>query len=295
MRLIYYKGNNFGDELSPFIFNKLLPNFFNDDATTLFYGIGSILGEQTFKEKAKRIIFSSGFGNYNGAPPKIDKDSDVICVRGPITAELLKIDKSKAVTDGALLLKSFDFPEVEKKYDFSFIPHWVSELKYPWKELCNEAGIHFISPMGDLDEVLTEIRKSKTIITEAMHGAIVADVFRIPWVPAKTYKDKYDIKWRDWTESLNLEFEPNKLHGLYDNTEFVVDKIKSSVNVPKGVIKGLIKTYKPVQNILFKSANVSTLSKLKSKKPFLSSDSIIESKFNILLEKIEDIKNNYEA
>ena len=293
MHLVYFSNNNFGDELSQYIFEGLLPDFFNTDESTLFYGIGSILGEKTFLQNAKRIIFSSGFGNYNGPPPVINKDCDVICVRGPITAKMLNIDPSYGITDGAALLKSFTYPKVDKQYDYSYIPHWFSEAKYPWKNLCSEAGIHYISPTNSIDEVLTEIRRSKVVIAEAMHGAIVADIFRVPWIPAKTFKDKYNIKWNDWTQSLEMEYLPNKLYSLVENNDLVLSKIKSKVKLPSPHVQFGVKLYQKLQDAMLTSNNIRRLKELKKAPSYLSKDEVINKKHDQLKEKIELLKSKY--
>ena len=36
--------------------------------------------------------------------------------------------------------------------------------------------------------MLSEIRRSKMVMTEAMHGAVLTDALRVPWVPGSAYK-----------------------------------------------------------------------------------------------------------
>lgn len=59
MKLCYWGGNNFGDKLNPYIFEKLLPNFFDGDDKLAFVGIGSILNFDEVKKNEKKIIFST--------------------------------------------------------------------------------------------------------------------------------------------------------------------------------------------------------------------------------------------
>jgi succinoglycan biosynthesis protein ExoV len=49
-----------------------------------------------------------------------------------------------------------------------------------------------------------------------MHGAIIADALRIPWVPISAFnsrheKDTHSFKWADWCGSVDVEFEPLRL------------------------------------------------------------------------------------
>jgi succinoglycan biosynthesis protein ExoV len=48
-----------------------------------------------------------------------------------------------------------------------------------------------------------------------MHAAIVADTFRIPWVPVVTNARINEFKWRDWTSSLDLEYAPERIPSIY--------------------------------------------------------------------------------
>src|SRR6188474_2316826 len=121
MRLNYFRDHNFGDTLNPIIFNKLLPNFFDDDPSVDFFGIGSIIGFDWVKRAKRKVIFSSGFAYGNLPVP--DESYDFICVRGPNTAEILNLDKKLIITDGAALLRELKFPSRPKKYKFSFMPH----------------------------------------------------------------------------------------------------------------------------------------------------------------------------
>lgn len=222
MKLFYWKGTNFGDDLNPFIFKKLLPNLLDDDMSTRFFGIGSILGDDLLNDHkdSKIVIFSSGYGGYFGPLTSLNAlNIDVVCVRGPITARLLNLPSSKAITDGAILLKAFDFKSVPKIYKISFMPHWSSEARYPYEKLCNNLDIKYISPRSSVDQVISEILASELIVAEAMHGAIVADTLRVPWVAAQSYKNRYRVKWDDWTQSVGLTFKPLRLPQLWSDND----------------------------------------------------------------------------
>ena len=197
MKLIYYQKNkNFGDALNPYIFNKLIPNFFDEDPSSIFLGIGSIL-QFNFSEARKKAVFSTGFAY--GEVPKIDSSYDIFCVRGPLTAERIGIDPKLAITDGAALLRNFEFPEKKKKYKVSFMPHHQSDYYYDWKGVCDRVGFNYINPISPFLDIIDTIKSSDIIIAEAMHAAIVADTFRVPWIPVKMYPIINEFKWKDWT------------------------------------------------------------------------------------------------
>ena len=61
-----------------------------------------------------------------------------------------------------------------------------------------------------IDYTLKEILASKYIITEAMHGAIIADIYRIPWsrfVLSTLFTEGAmvsEYKWMDWLYSVGI-------------------------------------------------------------------------------------------
>jgi len=291
MKLNYYNVNNFGDALNPLIFYKLLPNFFDNEPSTEFFGIGSIIGENMKKFKRK-IIFSSGFAY--GKAPVIDSSFEMVCVRGPLSAKALKIEKELAITDGAALLREFNFPSLRKDYAFSFMPHFESEKKYPWKTLCAEIGINYVSPTADPMFIIDEILKSKVVVAEAMHFAIVADVLRVPWIAVKAYPGINDFKWHDWTQSLDMVYKPESLASLFE--EASLDKKlrqKTANKLPAFVYSAMARSYVGYQDLYLKDATVRKFKKITNVAPQLSKDRDLNVKVGDLLEKLEVIKNRH--
>ena len=291
MRLNYYKGNNFGDALNPLIFHKLLPDFFDDDPAIDFFGIGSIIGAN-MKEYERKIIFSSGFAY--GTKPTLDASYDIISVRGPLTAKALNIDPNLGIVDGAALLREFNFTKPAKAYDFTFMPHFESEKKYPWEKICREAGIHYVSPTSDPLFVIDEILKSKTVIAEAMHYAIVADVLRVPWIAVKAYPGINDFKWNDWTKSLDMEYNPTSLGSLFQEPE-LNKKLKEKTNgkLPGAIYTMLTKAYIGYQEVYLKGATVKGLRDVTRLAPQLSKDNVFHEKTDRLLEKLSLVRQKY--
>jgi succinoglycan biosynthesis protein ExoV len=66
----------------------------------------------------------------------------------------------------------------------------------------------FLDPRWPVPVVMEHFSRAKLVVTEAMHGAIVADTRRIPWIPITIAPDTLPFKWRDWTLSLDLPYEP---------------------------------------------------------------------------------------
>ncbi|GAA5034709.1 hypothetical protein GCM10011506_29240 [Marivirga lumbricoides] len=293
MILNYFQSNNFGDALNPYIFNHFLPNFFDGDPEVSFVGIGSILGLSHVRKANKKIVFSSGFAY--GAIPSVDSSFDIFCVRGPLTCEALKINKNLAVSDGAILLQFMEKKEDDKKYKFSFIPHWESMEKFNWETICEMSDVHYIKPTDSIDSVLSQIKQSEVVIAEAMHGAIVADALRVPWIPVKAYKGINFFKWQDWASSLNLEYNPIQIKSLYNDTNFTrkVIRDKTGYPLPLGTLSPVVRMYEVYQSMFLVQGVVREFEKLKLVAPSLSNDTILNSKGNQLLTTLDKIKKKY--
>lgn len=292
MRLRYYEKDNFGDALNPLIFKKLLPDFFDQDPEHDFFGIGSIIGLPMVKKAKNKIVFSSGFAY--GKLPQLDNSYDIICVRGPLSAKALNINKKLGVADGALLLKELNYEAVKKEYDFTFMPHLDSENRYSWDTICEEAGIHYVSPTADPEFVIQEILKSECVIAEAMHYAIVADTLRVPWIAVKAYSTINDFKWQDYTSSLNTNYDPISLAPLY-SPEAVKGFLKrrSPVSLPEPVYNLAGTARAGYEKLWLKDRAVKGLAKAKEAVPQLSKDEIFKSKVDELLERLYFVKKRY--
>jgi succinoglycan biosynthesis protein ExoV len=59
--------------------------------------------------------------------------------------------------------------------------------------------------------ILEAFSRARLVLTEAMHGAIVADALRIPWIPLAISPEMNRFKWMDWTMAMEL---PLHFHPL---------------------------------------------------------------------------------
>lgn len=209
MKLYYYKcpNGNFGDDINLWLWKRLFQKPLSQclDENTLFIGIGTILDQQIPAIPSKKIVFGSGFGY--GFKPRLTDQWEIICVRGPLTATALGLPINYAITDGAVLVREL-LPFNDIRGDFvSFVPHHRSALLGDWKSLCESIDIKYIDPRGSVEEIISTIRKSTLVLAEAMHAAIIADTYRIPWIPICTSSKILKFKWLDWTKSLGIQHE----------------------------------------------------------------------------------------
>lgn len=244
-----FNSRNFGDDINPFIFDHLLPERIIEDDKICIIGVGTLINEATIQNVAhfeKKIVFSSGVGySKKGDDLNFDDSWIFICVRGPLSSEKLKLPKSKGVTDGAIFLSQILKLKETKKDGIAFIPH----VNTHWtcgpilENLCKSIGIEYLVPDVEFDTFIKVVAESKCVITEAMHGAILADTVRTPWYPIKIH-NALPFKWQDWCQSMELDYTPVELPPLWykenlnlyrKSTLFVKTKIMSTK------IKGIIK------------------------------------------------------
>lgn len=208
MHLYYYQDpvGNFGDDLNPWLWPKLFPEPIDRcfDRDTLFVGIGSVLNATIPDVPAKKVVFGSGCGY--GPPPSLTPEWRVYCVRGPLTALMIGVAEDRAITDGGLLVRAVVEPSGQAPASqTAFMPHHQTQPYDLWRPICEALGIRYLDPTAPVETTLEAIRTSGVVITEAMHGAVVADALRVPWIPVRSRPRIATFKWEDWSRSIGIE------------------------------------------------------------------------------------------
>ena len=224
--------SNFGDNINPWLLKKFIPKRIYNSEEECVVGIGTLLNDGLIKHIAnyKKIhVFTSGVGYGSVNNLLIKNDINYIAVRGPKSARALGLEASLSVTDGAILISEL-VARVDKKFKTTFIPHinthWMSGMVL--QRACEKIGLNYLVPNADQMEFIDIVNSSELVITEAMHGAILADTLRVPWIPVKMHH-ALPFKWEDWCESLGLNYSPKKLIQVYNPVGSVFAAIRSSV------------------------------------------------------------------
>jgi succinoglycan biosynthesis protein ExoV len=204
MMLYQWRGShrNFGDELNSLLWPRLLPDFFDQDEATQFLGIGSILDDRHDPGTLK-LVAGSGYGGYQ---PRIalDKSWIVHWVRGRRTARLLGLPPEIGIGDPASLVPLAGFTPPRESRDIGFIPHFESAIRGAWQEVSAVAGATLIDPRDDPLTIIAAIGNCRVIMSEALHGIIVADALGVPWIALRPLARIHRPKWFDWAETLDL-------------------------------------------------------------------------------------------
>lgn len=254
MELKYWKEKlkNFGDDLNGWLWPQIFENIDNEN-NVCFLGIGTILNKKALDNIGidnyeKKIVFGSGVRpDLFRRKLTLDNTWDVKFLRGPLSSEYFD-NKYDYITDSAYAIRQLDsfstLMNHEKKYEVSFMPYFHSLQFIDWETICEELGFHYISPFADngIENTLIEIASSKKLIAEAMHGAIVADLFRVPWqrfiFSTYYHENPYisDYKWNDWLLSVGLENVNPIRTPIYTNSQlvnFVMKQIKRTKLIPQ--------------------------------------------------------------
>ena len=279
MHLISYnsKSGNVGDDLNGWLWPKIFGDqFFSKQTDTAFFGIGSILiRDSDFVKEAntfsKKIIFGTGVRSINEFI-EMDSSWDLYFLRGPFGSLKLKNDPTHFISDGAyfmMLLDEYqDYVNTPKKYPISFVPYFQSIGIIDWQKICDTMGWHLILPTEDVESFISEVAASEQIISEAMHGAIFADILRVPWKRFRFYAHIYEgeqvseFKWNDWLFSIEhykneyVEAKMKKDKGLYK-----LYKKRSRIKNEKRILEAL----KDHEQIPFSLSSKDAVSKLVTK------------------------------
>lgn len=209
MEIFYYvsPNGNFGDDLNKWLWDAILPGWRDWAPDVTLVGVGTLInstGLESFRNK-KVLVLGSGVGYGQTPDPELCAGWDIRFVRGPHSAMALGLERARAICDPAVLLPDLpDFQSIPPSGDVIFIPHHRSVQRHDWPAVCRAAGIEFVSPCHDAHDVIRKIAGARRVIAESMHAAIIADAFRVPWVPIRMWEYFHESKWADWAASLEF-------------------------------------------------------------------------------------------
>ena len=220
MRLCYFQSasGNFGDDLNPWLWQQLAPELLDDDDDTALIGMGTLLGEwftADLPQGCRRIVLGTG-GGKDRKLPEITADWSIYGVRGPLTAALLDLPSRLVLTDPAMAVRDLCPRPTAQRRGIGFMPHYFSVASWSWQQICDDLGLIYIDPHADPQDTLATIAGLEMLMTEAMHGAIVADAFRVPWIALKISPKHNSAKWDDWGGSLGEVTFFHSVPSLHD-------------------------------------------------------------------------------
>lgn len=213
MRVLYYDSYpNFGDQLNRSLWTPYFQPWLTrrDDISLL--GVGTLLGERDYGP-GRVLVCGAGFG-YRADTAALRSERAHVCfVRGPLSARVLGLDASYAVTDPAALVP-IQHAASPASGRALFVPHWETAANPLWRAACARAEIDYADPRAEVPQVLSQISGARLVLAESLHAAICADAYRVPWLPVLTSTRVNYFKWQDWLSSLQLQPRFTQLPGL---------------------------------------------------------------------------------
>jgi hypothetical protein len=211
-------SDNVGDELNAWLWPALLGDLCVERQATLM-GIGTLLNEPFCRQlSSHQEIFVMGTGAGYGPLPKLDQRWKFYAVRGPRTAAAMGLSRDHAVADAAYLLAGLEWSHIASPLagEVVLVPHHRSLPLLDWEAACRQAGVSFLSPLLPAEQFMSRLASARLVLAEAMHGAILADIARVPWCAFSFGKQFNNDKWLDWAEALEIDLQLNEIKGFYD-------------------------------------------------------------------------------
>jgi len=224
MKIYAYRApkGNLGDDLNHWLWPRVLRSDFLKQSG-VFMGIGSVIHPDHFKRlppEPPLYIFGAGCRSPRNPLDQINRDYKIGMVRGPLSAQAMGLAMDKVGLDAAYAIQFT--PEYErwqtlpKKHAVTLIPYFRSESLVYYTLIRKLKDWHVMpsSQYGSIHDALRTIASSQFVLTESLHGAILADAFRVPWMRVWYYLERPEdratgqFKWRDWQKSLDIPHIP---------------------------------------------------------------------------------------
>lgn len=224
------KGGNFGDDLNRILWPSLLPQIHDIAPNEAILGIGTLQGYHIPPAVQKVHVLGTG-GHEHPASQWIDERFQFHFVRGPLTAKNWGCE-DRALIDGAALLMHSYLKDVDasstRPAKLGFIPHHTSDHFADFAYISAQAGMKYITTLGcDVEQFIRDVKSCDAIVTEALHGAIIADLFRKPWIPMCSGEHIYNYKWDDWCRSVGLSYQPHVMGFAFTRGLSHVDRVEN--------------------------------------------------------------------
>lgn len=217
LNIVHWKcrKNNWGDAIAPYIAKKLSGKEINsmrgeDGGNETRYTVTGSINQWLGNNNT--VIWGTGFITETS---KLSITPKEICaVRGPLTREkFLKagFDCPEVYGDPALLMPKFYSPNIEKKYKYGIIPHYVDAGNEWVKKYENIPDVKIIKITHKDDSELyghrfiREMLECEIILSSSLHGLIAADAYGIPshWIELSDRVIGQGFKFRDYFMSVN--------------------------------------------------------------------------------------------
>jgi glycosyltransferase involved in cell wall biosynthesis len=215
---------NFGDAIADLIFKELLFDFIPYSPRP--WVIGSMIfdgaplcdadDESPFlppyadQGLVQSVFWGCGEREPGSLSPDCAKSSVFLGVRGPLTVSDLKLGADVPVGDPALFLPALHTPKADPRFAGKAvcIPHFTdprSDEELRAQTGCDEVFRPLIAPYAeDVVKIVDALVSARFVLAGAMHGAIVAAAYGVPFGYLDAEKIDCPFKWADFSASVGI-------------------------------------------------------------------------------------------
>jgi succinoglycan biosynthesis protein ExoV len=288
MELHYFRGNNFGDSLNGWFWDRFCPGWREARDGSLLVGVGTLIHNRLPAGRPK-LIMGSGAG-YGPAPSgALLEECEFRCVRGPRSAAVLGLPPEAGVVDPAVLVADLpEFANIPVSGRPIFVPHHDTHFFAPLERIAEKAGVDLVRPNQDARDVIRRIAAAPLVLAESMHAAIIADAFGRPWHNLVISPVISEWKWLDWAESLAIPLRFNRLAPkAYGRPGVTITQEPGAVEARASVDRRLpARAFRRLLRPLLERAAVDGLLRLSNEPGQLSDRSRLAEKKERLLERL---------
>jgi hypothetical protein len=203
------RNRNFGDVLS----SSLLKHFTGKDYVwapaneASMVCIGSIIEHLPARFTGTVV----GSGKARASTRKDLSKANVLLLRGPFTAETMKLVSKPAFGDPGLLACDLVGP-VDKVHKVGFLPHYAD------RQMVVPYNAFRINILDDPLKVIQDVASCESLVTSSLHGLILADSLNIPrkWVKYSRIQGG-GFKFQDYAAGVGVQCRANVWHEASNN------------------------------------------------------------------------------
>lgn len=196
---------NFGDDINPSFYKLLCRNDFHFQTNrSELHGLG--MGSILHSANGQSVVLGSGMIGADFKPKGIDFQK-VHMVRGELTKRAIGLPETVAVADPMVLLSEVWSAPKLRSHRIGYVPH-VSN--YLVATRFQAKGIFVINPAWDPWRVVASIADCEFLLSQSLHGLIVADALQIPnaWVMPSQGMVGGRFKFDDYYTTVDQQKEP---------------------------------------------------------------------------------------
>ncbi len=199
---------NFGDDINPSFFGQLCKTefrFVKNQRQPHFVGIGSILE----RVNSNSIVVGSGFLRPPQETPNFPLE--IVCLRGELSRSVFPKDLELHVGDPMVLIDRY-MPPQPKRRGIALIPHMTNVDRA--RKIAG-SSVEVIDPAADPWTVIADIAASEAVMSQSLHGLVVADALGIPniWIEPTPSMAGGRFKFDDYFSTLD------KAKEVHEETE----------------------------------------------------------------------------